>query len=142
MVNFGFNFLLAENQKGILYELIGTHQPPISLAFRELTSQTALTARTPFGRKPIPSQGQIWLTDDAEVVRIDFSFRQDEPLYALAGRYVSEYRRDEGELLLPYRFTEYFYDLEFPERVLFESVATYSNFRKFSVEVKFSTVDP
>jgi len=141
MVNFCMSFLLPQYQRVIEYRSSPAENPPESnqfiLDFRELTDETALRAVTPMGRKPIPSQGRIWLSKpDAKVLKIDFTFRQDEAFYATAGRYLSEYQLGVDNLLLPHRFEEYFYDLINPEQILFESVATYSNFRHFSVDVR------
>ena len=151
MVNFCLSFLLPPFQRVIEYQSLpaensaeGDH---LIVQFRELTDETALRAVTPLGRKPIPSQGRIWLSKpDAKVLKIDFTFKKDEEWYSTAGRYLSEYQLGVDNLLLPYRFEEYFYDVKHPERVLFESVATYSNFRHFSVDVRIvpddSSIDP
>jgi hypothetical protein len=148
LVNFGLNFIMPEAQKQIKYEFeqpggLSANPEWVLIRFQEISNQTALRAVTPFGKQPIPSSGLIWLSlPDFRVLRIDFSFRQDAELYAIAGRYISEYSPGPDNLLLPSRFEERFYDVKNPERLLIESVATYSNFRKFSVEVKISPADP
>ena len=148
LVNFGLNFIMPEAQKQIEYEFeqpggLSANPEWVLIRFQEISNQTALRAVTPFGKQPIPSSGLIWLSlPDFRVLRIDFSFRQDAELYAVAGRYISEYSPGPDNLLLPSRFEERFYDVKNPERLLIESVATYSNFRKFSVEVKISPADP
>jgi len=147
MVNFGLNFIRPEFHDRIVYQLIepGTAlQDQISLLeFREATDETALRAVTPFGKKPIPSKGRIWLSQpDAKVLKIDFTFKQDAEFYAIAGRYISEYKPGPDNLLLPSRFEEYFYDPKVADQLLFESAATYSNFRRFSTEVKIVPEDP
>jgi hypothetical protein len=40
------------------------------------------------------------------------------------------------------RSPERFFNVKYPERLLFESIATYSNFRKFHVEVKITPAEP
>ncbi|PYV41076.1 MAG: hypothetical protein DMG06_18325 [Acidobacteria bacterium] len=147
MVNFGLNFILPEFHDRIVYQLIESgpalHDKTLLLEFREATDETALRAETPFGQKPIPSKGRIWLTQpDAKVLKIDFTFKQDAEFYPIAGRYLSEYQPGPDNLLLPSRFEEYFYDLKVPDRVIFESVASYSNFRRFSTEVRIVPEDP
>ena len=146
MVNFGLNFIHPEFHDRIVYQLIepGTalQDGMLVLEFREFTDETALRAVTPFGKKPIPSRGRIWLSQpDAKVLKIDFTFKQDAAFYPIAGRYISEYQPGPDNLLLPSRFEEYFYDPEVPDRLLFESLATYSNFRRFSTEVKIVSED-
>ncbi len=141
MVNFGLSFLVPQFQRDIEYRSLPPENPgegdQLILQFRELTDETRLRAVTPIGRKPIPSEGRIWLSKpDAKVLKIDFRFKQEENVYPISGRYFIEYRPGVDNLLLPHRFEEYFYDTKAPERVLFESVATYSNFRHFSVDVK------
>jgi hypothetical protein len=147
MVNFCLSFLIPQFQRGIEYQSLppqnSTEADEFVLQFRELTDETRLGAVTPMGRKPIPSQGRIWLSKpDAKVLKIDFTFRQEQEFYPIFGRYLIEYQPGVDNLLLPHRFEEYFYDTKEPERVLFESVATYSNFRHFSVDVKILPNDP
>ena len=141
MVNFGLNFVLAEFQDGIEYRLLDfAHLPEgqsVILEFREITGETALRAVTPYGKRPIPSKGRIWLSlPDFKILKIDFTFEHEDELNPLVGRYVSEYKLGPDSLLLPSRFEEYFYDPAKSERILFESIAVYSNFRRFSAEVK------
>lgn len=141
MVNFCLSFLLPVFQRVIEYQAPESENSEqgdrIILQFRELTEQTALRAVTPYGRKPIPSQGRIWLSKpDARVLKVDFTFKREDELNPVAGRYLSEYQLGVDNLLLPHRFEEYFYDVKDPERVVFRSVATYSNFRHFSVDVR------
>ncbi len=163
MVNFGLFFLLPEYQGKIAYQCVTSQgalqDDVIVLQFREETEQTALRAVTPFGRYPIPSSGQIWLTlREARVLKIEFSFREDQKFYSVAGRYVSEYQAGSDGLLVPVHFQEYLYqitpvDQGFPIpkdrsggrvsspkeeslRVILQSEATYSNFRRFSTDVK------
>jgi hypothetical protein len=147
MVNFCLSFLIPQFQGGIEYQFLppqnSAEVDEFVLQFRELTDETRLGAVSPMGRKPIPSQGRIWLSKpDAKVLKIDFTFRQEEEFYPIFGRYLIEYQLGVDNLLLPHRFEEYFYDTKEPERVLFESVATYSNFRHFSVDVKILPNDP
>jgi len=148
MVNFGLSFILPDAQPSIEYEFEQAGGPAansewVLIRFREKTDDTKLHANTPMGRKPIPSQGLIWLSQgEFKVLRIDFQFKQEADLYAIAGRYVSEYSPALDGLLLPSRFEERFFDVKNPERLLFESVATYANFRKFSVDVKISPGEP
>lgn len=147
MVNFCQTFLLPPFQRVIDFELAASENSEESddvvLQFRELTEQTAIRAVTPYGRKPIYSQGRIWLSKpDSKVLKVDFTFKREDELNPIAGRYLSEYKLGVDDLLLPSRFEEYFYDVKDPERVLFKSVATYSNFRHFSVDVKIVPDDP
>jgi hypothetical protein len=142
MVNFGLNFLLPENQAKIEYEFQnpGKSSPDatsVVIRFHESSEKTALHAVTPFGVRPIVSNGYIWLSlPDVRILRIDFSFKEENEYYPIAGRYISEYSPGPDNLLLPKRFEERFYDVENPEVLLFESEAEYLNFRRFSVEVK------
>jgi hypothetical protein len=142
MVNFGLNFLLPEAQPNIEYGFeqqggLAANSQWVLIHFQETGDRTALTAVTPFGRQPIASSGLIWLSlPDFRVLRIDFRFRQDAEYYPIAGRYISEYAPGPDQLLLPSRFEERFFDVKEPSRLLFESIATYSNFRRFSVDVR------
>jgi hypothetical protein len=147
MVNFCLSFLLPVFQRVIEYQSPTSENSEegdrVILQFRELTDQTALRAVTPYGKKPIPSQGRIWLSKpDAKVLKIDFTFKREDEMNPVAGRYVSEYQLGVDNLLLPHRFEEYFYDVKEPERIVFESIATYSNFRHFSVDVRIVPDDP
>lgn len=148
MVNFGLNFLLPEAQPHIAYGFeqqggLNANSQWVLIRFRENGDRTTLTAVTPFGRQPIPSSGLIWLSlPDLRVLRIDFSFKQEAERYPIAGRYISEYAQGPDQLLLPSRFEERFFDVKDPSRLLFESVATYSNYRRFSVDVKIVPDEP
>jgi hypothetical protein len=147
MVNFCQTFLLPPFQRVIDYELPAAENPPegdqVVLRFREQSEQTALRAVTPDGRKPIYSQGRIWLSKlDSKVLKVDFTFKREDEINPVAGRYLSEYKPGAGNLLVPNRFEEYFYDTKDPERLLFESVATYSNFRHFSVDIRILPDEP
>ena len=144
MVNFALNFIRPEFHDRIVYQITepGTalQDGILLLEFHEFTDETALRAVTPFGKEPIPSKGRIWLSQtDAKVLKIDFTFKQDAEFYRIAGRYLSEYQVGPDNLLLPSRFEEYFYDLNVPDRSL---LATYSNFRRFSTEVKIVSEEP
>ena len=148
MVNFGLNFILPSAQPKMEYAFeqqggLAANSEWVLLRFNETTDETALRAVTPFGRRPIPSNGLIWLSlPDFRVLRIDFTFKQQDEFYPIAGRYLSEYAPGPDQLLLPSRFEERFFDVKDPARMLLESVATYSNFRRFSAEVKIVPVDP
>jgi hypothetical protein len=147
MVNFCLSFLSPTFQRVIDYEFANLESPQesdrIVLQFRELTDQTALRAVTPQGKKPIHSQGRIWLSKpDSKVLKVDFTFKREDETNPIAGRYLSEYKPGTDSLLLPNRFEEYFYDTKDPERLLFESVATYSNFRHFSVDIRILPDEP
>jgi hypothetical protein len=167
MINFGLNFLLPEFQGGIHYELLPPGEKSDDkmaiLLFQEMTEKTALQAVTPNGKLPIPSHGTIWLSlPEVRILKIDFSFRQDTQPYAIAGRYLVEYQPGPDDLLFPVRFEEYLYDIDVPEsetlkdkdhpydkesrgkgieRLVFQSEASYSNFRKFSSDVRISPAD-
>jgi hypothetical protein len=147
MVNFGLNFILPSAQPKMEYAFeqqggLAANSEWVLLRFNETTDETALRAVTPFGRRPIPSNGLIWLSlPDFRVLRIDFTFKQQDEFYPIAGRYLSEYAPGPDQLLLPSRFEERFFDVKDPARMLLESVATYSNFRRFSAEVKIVPVD-
>jgi hypothetical protein len=141
MVNFCQTFLLPPFQRVIDYEVAAPENSEESdhvvVKFREMTEQTAIRAVTPYGRKPIYSQGRIWLSKlDSKVLKVDFTFKRADEINPISGRYLSEYKLGTDSLLLPNRFEEYFYDSKDPERLLFESVATYSNFRRFSVDIR------
>jgi hypothetical protein len=147
MVNFCLSFLSPPFQRVIDYEFATLESPQESdrvvLQFRELTDQTALRAVTPYGKQPIYSQGRIWLSKpDSKVLKVDFTFKREDKTNPIAGRYLSEYKPGTDSLLLPSRFEEYFYDTKDPERLLFESVATYSNFRHFSVDIRILPDEP
>jgi hypothetical protein len=148
MVNFGLNFILPSAQPNIEYAFeqqggLAANSEWVLLRFSETTGKTALRAVTPFGHKPIPSTGLIWLSrPDFRLMRIDFKFKQEDPYAPIAGRYVSEYAPAPDGLLLPARFEERFFDVKDAATLLFESVATYSNFRRFSAEVKIVPDQP
>ncbi|MFN8009477.1 MAG: hypothetical protein U0V70_21080 [Terriglobia bacterium] len=142
MVNFALNFLLPENQNQIAYSFQNPGKDSLDttavvIHFCEFGNRTALSADTPTGRHPIYSSGYIWLTlPEVEVLRVDFSFKSDNEQYPISGRYISEYTRGTDNLMLPKRFEERFYDFKEPELMTFESEALYSNYRKFSTDVK------
>jgi hypothetical protein len=148
MVNFGLNFILPEAQRKIEYAFeqqggLTANTEWVLVRFDETTDETALRAVTPFGKKPIPSSGLFWFSlPDFRVKRIDFKFKQEDPLFPISGRYISEYAPGPDGLLLPARFEERFFDVNDPAILLFESVATYSNFRRFSAEVKILSDEP
>jgi len=148
MVNFCLSFLSPPFQRVIDYKFAppenSEENDRVVLQFRELTELTALRAVTPSGRKPIYSQGRIWLSKpDSRVLKVDFTFKREDEINPIAGRYLSEYKLGRDNLMLPDRFEEYFYDTKDPERPpLFESVATYSNFRHFSVDIKILPDEP
>jgi hypothetical protein len=148
MVNFGLYFILPAAQPRIEYAFeqqdgLSANSEWVLVRFSETTEETALRARTPFGRKPIPSSGLFWFSlPDFRVLRIDFKFKQEDPLFAISGRYISEYAPGPDQLLLPARFEERFFDVNDAAILLFESVATYSNFRRFSAEVKIVPDQP
>lgn len=148
MVNFGLNFILPSAQPKIEYAFeqqggLAANSEWVLLRFSEMTDETALRAVTPFGNKPIPSSGLLWLSlPDFRVLRIDFKFKQEDPFFPIAGRYLSEYAPGPDQLLLPARFEERFFDVKDPAILLFESAATYSNFRRFSAEVKIVPDQP
>jgi hypothetical protein len=120
MVNFGLNFILPSTPPKIEYGFeqqggLAANSEWVLLRFNETTDETALRAVTPFGRKPIPSKGLIWLSlPDFRVLRIDFTFKQEHEFYPIAGRYLSEYTPGPDKLLLPARFEERFFDLKDP----------------------------
>jgi len=166
LVNIGLSFLMAGHQDDIAYELAvvtiegAEHSRTAILRFREQTDRTTLHASTPHGQDPLFSSGEIWLLlPMASVLKVDFSFRQQEgKQYFLAGRYVSEYQPGPDGFLLPGRFREYIYDTSAADFVSpttndptknqqsvtapvskgikLESEATYVNYRRFSAEVK------
>ena len=148
MVNFGLNFILPSAQPKIEYAFeqqggLAANSERVLLRFNETTDETALRAITPFGKKPIPSSGLLWLSlPDFRVMRIDFKFKQEDPLFPISGRYIAEYAPGPDQLLLPARFEERFFDVKDAAILLFESVATYSNFRRFSAEVKIVPDQP
>jgi hypothetical protein len=171
MVNIGLNFLMPEHQDDIAYEsavavMEGAAKADIAvLQFREETERTTLHAATPYGNDPLRSKGEIWLSlPQARVLKVDYSFRQEGKYYSLAGRYVSEYQLGPGGLLLPSRFQEYLYDTTSTGHTLpiskdptgkkkldsrpdtqpitFESDATYSNYRRFSTDVRILPAEP
>ena len=91
MVNFCLSFLSPQFQPVIDYEFAPHENPQesdrIVLQFRELTDQTALRAVTPQGRKPIYSQGRIWLSKpDSKVLKVDFTFKREDETNPIAGR--------------------------------------------------------
>src|SRR5262245_52322264 len=97
MVNFCLSFLSPPFQRVIDYKLVALESPQESdrvvLQFRESTDQTALRAVTPYGKKPIYSQGQIWLSKpDSKVLKVDFTFKREDKTNPIAGRYLSEYK--------------------------------------------------
>lgn len=148
MVNFGLYFILPAAQPRIEYAFeqqggLSANSEWVLVRFSETTEETALRARTPFGRKPIPSSGLFWFSlPDFRVMRVDFKFKQEDPLFPISGRYISEYAPGPDQLLLPARFEERFFDVNDAAILLFESVATYSNFRRFSAEVKIVPDQP
>jgi hypothetical protein len=146
LVNTWYKYASPECRDHTSYRLLRAEGPEEAsatlLQFEELGPKTLIHFKDLFGRStPIPASGSYQLAGaDGYLVKVDITiFWAAERSYKI-GRWIKEYKPGPEGIMLPSCFRTALYQGRSGKTFL-ETESTYSNFRRFTTDVKLTTTD-